>query len=72
MIPTTTPQLINLNSQTVDCVKNIENVGSTIYMNICNGNHVVVPWGVMDWLGIGCLVIALVAIVTVIIKAIRY
>lgn len=44
---------------TKDCVQSINNIGSTIYQNICNGELSVVPWGSGDWIGI-----SLVALLT--------
>ena len=39
---------INANLNNADCIKSINNIGSTTYQNICNGTHSVVPWGSGD------------------------
>ena len=44
---------LDLNSQ--QCIKDISNFGETVYQNICNGTETVVPWGTMDYVGIGLL-----------------
>lgn len=33
---------------TTDCLKRVENFGSTTWMNVCNGTSHVVPWGSMS------------------------
>lgn len=43
---------INLDQRTLDmCLKEINNIGSTTYQNICTGQSTVVPWGVGNWIG---------------------
>lgn len=32
------------------CLQEINNIGSTTYQNVCNGQLTTVPWGVGDWL----------------------
>lgn len=41
---------------TKDCIQSINNIGSTTYQNICNGNINTVPWGSMDWIGMSVVV----------------
>ena len=36
---------------TKDCIQQINNIGSTTYVNICNGAENVVSWGSFDILG---------------------
>jgi len=38
-------QNLNLN----ECFKEVSNIGSTTYQNICDGTSQVVPWGSMMW-----------------------
>lgn len=46
------------------CIKSINDVGTTTYQNICTGSTNTVPWGAADWIGAGFLtLICLVAIV---------
>ena len=41
---------INLEQQTLEmCLKQISNIGSTTYQNICTGELSVVMWGTTDW-----------------------
>jgi len=42
---------INLNQNTAQCIKAVENIGSTVYTNICTGTSTVVPWGSSTWFG---------------------
>lgn len=37
---------------TKDCIKQVNNIGGTIYHNICNGTQQYVPWGSYDYLRI--------------------
>ena len=63
-------QLLNLNidSRSLDqCLKTIENLGSTAYQNICTGQLVSVPWGFFTWfsaifLALFVIVVALFAL----------
>ena len=34
-----------------NCLKEIANIGSTTYQNVCDGTSVVVPWGTLNWVG---------------------
>ena len=59
---------------TNQCVKEITNIGSTTYQNICNGNVNIVPWGVGEWLSgivITILVVAATAWLIVMVKMLR-
>jgi hypothetical protein len=41
---------VNLNSQNLEqCLKTIDKLGSTVYVNICNGTVNTVPFGGLDW-----------------------
>lgn len=42
---------------TKDCIQSINNIGSTTYQNICNGNISTVPWGSIDWIIVSVVVI---------------
>lgn len=60
---------------TKDCIQSINNIGSTIYENICNGTLHTVPWGTTDWvLGsiffivLGLAIFALVSMVVIMIR----
>jgi hypothetical protein len=46
---------------TKDCIQAINNIGSTTYQNICNGNMNTVPWGTGDWF-MGLFISALVIV----------
>lgn len=58
---------LNTNEQLVgECVKATTYWGETLYSNICNGNAVMLPWGVMDYLGHGILAGAAIGLMLVI------
>lgn len=38
-----------VNANVVQCLKEINEIGSTAVQNICTGSVAHVPWGVMDW-----------------------
>ena len=46
-------------SITKDCVQVVENIGRTVYVNICTGTSTTVMWGDFSWI-LAC--IAVVAI----------
>jgi len=58
-----------LNFNYNQCVKEISNIGSSTFQNICNGELTVVPWGTSTWadtlLGVCVLVIALYFLIKV-------
>lgn len=33
------------------CVTHVNNVGNTVYKNICNGDNDIIYWGNIDWIG---------------------
>ena len=41
---------MNIDLSNKDCMKSVTNIGETIYMNICDGSHNVVPWGTVDYI----------------------
>jgi hypothetical protein len=47
---------------TKDCIKQISNIGSTTYQNICNGTNSVVPWGTLDWIVFVSVVLLLITL----------
>ena len=60
---------MDLNLNSADCIKKVSNIGSTIFTNICNGTHVIVPWGSSDWIQaigitfmLGCVGVILIAL----------
>lgn len=58
---------LNLDSQTLEaCLKEVSNLGSTRFINICNGQENIIPWGSADWIlaifliaSVGALALAL-------------
>ena len=46
----------DLNLNLSACLKEINNIGSTTYQNVCNNTQSVVPWGTADWAGAGLIV----------------
>lgn len=70
---------IDLNNKTLDCLKAINNIGSTTYKNVCSGAVSTVPWGSNDWLehsivglliGI-CLLIFVVVFILIIVEILK-
>ena len=46
------------------CVKTYEQIGETVYYNLCTGENQTLPWGVTGWfLFISLMIIALLIIV---------
>jgi hypothetical protein len=41
---------MNNYSITHGCIKEVRNIGHTIFHNICDGTTEMVPWGTLDWL----------------------
>lgn len=41
---------MNNYSITHGCIKEVRNIGHTIFNNICDGTTEMVPWGTLDWL----------------------
>lgn len=62
-------QNLNIDSKTLDaCLKSINQIGSTVYQNVCTGQNATVPWGSLDWflivtLGGGTAIILLLFII---------
>lgn len=45
---------VNIDAKTLDmCLKEIGNIGSTTYQNICTGVSKTVQWGQIDWIMMG-------------------
>lgn len=44
---------------TQDCFKSIRNIGETIHQNICDGTVSIVPWGSIDYIVGGSVVLIL-------------
>lgn len=54
-----------LNFNYNQCVKEINNIGSTTYQNICNGTLTTVPWGTANYLSsffMGLIVLVVVVL----------
>jgi len=65
---------IDLNNNSVECIKSINNIGSTTYHNICTGVDSVVGWGAMDWIGaitIVCVILGLFYVVIYVVIMLR-
>lgn len=42
---------LNLDQKTLEaCLKQINNIGSTTYSNICTNQLTIIPWGIGDWI----------------------
>jgi hypothetical protein len=40
----------NIDQKTLEaCLKEVSNIGSTVYQNICTGTSSIVIWGGLDW-----------------------
>ncbi len=53
-------QTINANLNNADCIKTVENIGSRTYVNICTKSQTVVPWGSIDWIGVGVIIFLII------------
>lgn len=56
---------VTVNANSVSCIRQVNNFGETVYMNICNNTSTVVPWGTMDWVGGAVLAILVLAFLAV-------
>lgn len=55
---------VNLNA--AECIKRINDIGSTTYTNICNGTTQTLNWGVGDWIanmGFGSLILFMILMI---------
>lgn len=34
----------------MDCINKINDIGGSIFVNVCNGDEKFLSWGVLDWL----------------------
>ena len=63
---------MNNYSITHGCIKEVRNIGHTIFHNICDGTTEMVPWGTLDWFVMIVIVpIAITMLVAVAIDIIR-
>ena len=60
-------QQIDLNNVS-DCIKTANNIGNTVYINICTGQSHVVYWGNLDWGQIIFMVAFIVGVLSLISK----
>lgn len=45
------------------CVKSINDIGETVYKDICSGAEAVIPWGSVDWIAfVGVSIILTLAV----------
>lgn len=61
-----------IDANTVDCLREVKNIGSTTVMNICTDTAVLVPWGTMDWLGFTFLGMLLALVLVFILVLVLY
>lgn len=61
---------MNNYSITHGCIKEVRNIGHTIFHNICDGTTEMVPWGTLDWLVMIVIVPIAIMLVAVAIIAI--
>lgn len=59
---------INLDQKSLEmCLKEINDIGGTVYKNICTGQETYVVWGTLGWfslVGVGLLFLAFLAWMT--------
>ena len=53
------------------CLKEVSNIGSTTYMNICDGTSSVVAWGSADWFLLGVLIVSVILLITLVVKIMK-
>ena len=46
---------MQLDLSTQQCLREVNNIGETVVMNICNGTQTVVPWGTADWFAVSLM-----------------
>jgi heme/copper-type cytochrome/quinol oxidase subunit 2 len=64
---------MNNYSITHECIKEVRNIGHTIFHNICDGTTEMVPWGTLDWLVMIVIVpIAITVIAMLVAVVIRF
>jgi len=54
---------INANINSAECMVQKTNLGSSTFVNICNGNEIIVPWAFGDWLVASILGVFITALV---------
>jgi hypothetical protein len=54
-----------INANLAECLKSVGNIGYTSVHNVCSGTVTVVPWGHVDWLGMGILCVFALALLTI-------
>lgn len=47
-------------SISTDCIQVVENIGSSVYHDLCSGTTHILVWGAITWIGFFALMIALV------------
>ena len=62
---------INLNHNSAECIKSASQLTGTVYYNICDGTHHLVPYGAIDYLIGGLLLLFLATVVFAIIRTFR-
>lgn len=60
--PVTSTQ-IDLSTYQSDCMQEVTKFGSTVYVNVCRGSQMEVPWGGVDWILMACVLVAAVTVV---------
>jgi hypothetical protein len=50
---------------TTECLKSINNIGSTTWVNVCTKTREVVQWGAGDWIGLILVVIFFLVMVII-------
>jgi len=46
-----------------DCLKEVSNIGHTVYVDIYHDTRTIVPWGSMEWLGMIAIASAVIALI---------
>lgn len=61
---------LNLNQQSLEhCLKQINNIGSTTYVNICDGTTHTVPWGSLGWIVAAFAIVLIITMVVIFFKS---
>ena len=56
-----------LDLQNLNCIKEINHIGSTTYVDICNTTREVVEWGAFDWIISSVMFIIIVALIGILV-----
>lgn len=57
--------MTDINLATKQCLKDISYFGETVYQNICDGTSTTVPWGSIDYVMFGIVILMVLIFTTI-------